>query len=127
MSATQAVRELIEHQLEAIEIEAANLRDALRQLDRNGTPAQTRGNKRRRDTPLNLHQLLAENDGLTTSAIAERAGLGRDQALTLLKELEARSEVRRSGQRRGVRWHAITDEDRIRERAAELERLRRRT
>jgi hypothetical protein len=44
-----------------------------------------------------------------------------------LKELEARSEVRRSGQRRGVRWHAITDEDRIRERAAELERLRRRT
>jgi len=66
--------------------------------------------------------LLAASDGLTTSAIAEQSGLERGEALTRLKELEAKGEIRRSGQRRAVRWHAITDEDRIRARAAELER-----
>jgi hypothetical protein len=40
--------------------------------------------------------------------------------LTLLRDLEKRARVRRTGQRRTTRWHAITDEDRIRERAAEL-------
>jgi DNA-binding IclR family transcriptional regulator len=69
--------------------------------------------------------LLAPTEGLTTAAIAEQAGLGRDEALSLLKDLESKGEVRRSGQRRGVRWHAITDEDRIRERAAELEKASR--
>jgi hypothetical protein len=156
MSATQAVKELIEHQLEAIELETANLRDALRQLEPNGTAAPTRGNGRRREkvpsetraprrnatvprqqnsklrprraaaVALNLQELLAEHDGLTTTAIAEQAGLRRDQTLALLKELEDRSEVRRSGQRRGVRWHAITDEDRIQARAAELAARRKR-
>jgi tRNA(Ser,Leu) C12 N-acetylase TAN1 len=52
--------------------------------------------------------------------LAERTNGDRDQVLTLLRELEAAGRIRRSGQRRGTRWHAITDEDRIRERAAEL-------
>jgi hypothetical protein len=65
-------------------------------------------------------QLLANSDGLTTAAIAERAGADRDQVLLLLRELEQAQRVRRTGQRRATRWHAITDEDRIRERAAEL-------
>jgi hypothetical protein len=69
-----------------------------------------------------LQQLLRKTDGLSTVAVAERANVGRDQALRLLKELEGRGEIRRTGQRRAVRWHAVTDEDRIRERAAELER-----
>jgi hypothetical protein len=43
--------------------------------------------------------------------------------LVLLRELEAAGRVRRSGQRRGTRWHAITDEERIAERAAELAAL----
>jgi hypothetical protein len=65
-------------------------------------------------------QLLANSDGLTTVALAERAGADRDQVLALLRELEQAQRIRRTGQRRATRWHAITDEDRIRERAAEL-------
>src|SRR5947209_6089031 len=67
-----------------------------------------------------LESLLSENGGLTTSALAERTNGNRDQVLTLLRELEAAGRIRRSGQRRSTRWHAITDEDRIRQRAAEL-------
>lgn len=73
-----------------------------------------------------LEVLLSENGGLTTSALAERTNGDRDQVLILLRELEAAGKIRRSGQRRGTRWHAITDEDRIRERAAELAGRRRR-
>lgn len=67
-----------------------------------------------------LELLLSENGGLTTSSLAERTNGNRDQVLTLLRELEAAGRIRRTGQRRSTRWHAITDEDRIRERAAEL-------
>jgi hypothetical protein len=74
-----------------------------------------------------LEVLLSENGGLTTSALAEQTNGDRDQVLTLLRELEAAGKIRRTGQRRGTRWHAITDEDRIRERAAELANRRRRT
>lgn len=74
-----------------------------------------------------LELLLTENGGLTTTALAEHSGGDRDQVLTLLRELETAGRVRRSGQRRSTRWHAITDEDRIRERAAELARRRKRT
>lgn len=73
-----------------------------------------------------LEVLLSENGGLTTSVLAERTNGNRDQVLTLLRELEAAGRVRRTGQRRSTRWHAITDEDRIRERAAELEGRRKR-
>ena len=73
-----------------------------------------------------LEALLAENGGLTTSALAEQTKGDRDQVLTLLRELETAGRVRRSGQRRSTRWHAITDEDRIRERAAELAGRRKR-
>ena len=74
-----------------------------------------------------LELLLSENGGLTTSALAERANGNRDQVLTLLRELESAGRIRRTGQRRGTRWHAITDEDRIRERAAELASRRKKT
>lgn len=67
-----------------------------------------------------LELLLSENGGLTTSALAERTNGDRDQVLTLLRDLEAAGRIRRTGQRRSTQWHAITDEDRIRERAAEL-------
>jgi hypothetical protein len=73
-----------------------------------------------------LETLLSENGGLTTSALAQRTNADRDQVLALLRELEAAGRIRRSGQRRSTRWHAITDEDRIRERAAELASRRRR-
>jgi hypothetical protein len=67
-----------------------------------------------------LEVLLSQNGGLTTSALAEQTNGDRDQVLALLRELETAGRIRRSGQRRSTRWHAITDEDRIRERAAEL-------
>jgi hypothetical protein len=67
-----------------------------------------------------LEALLSDNGGLTTSALAEQTNGDRDQVLTLLRELETAGRIRRSGQRRSTRWHAITDEDRIRERAADL-------
>ena len=74
-----------------------------------------------------LELLLSENGELTTTALAERTNGDRDQVLTLLRELEAAGRVRRIGQRRGTRWHAITDDDRIRERAAELAGRRKRS
>jgi DNA-binding IclR family transcriptional regulator len=74
-----------------------------------------------------LELLLSNADGLSTAAIAERANSDRDQVLTLLRELEATGRVRRSGQRRGTRWHVITDEDRIQRRAAELAARSKRT
>ena len=73
-----------------------------------------------------LEALLSENGGLTTAALAERTNGNRDQVLTLLRELETAGRIRRTGQRRSTRWHAITDEDRIRERAADLAARRKR-
>jgi hypothetical protein len=73
-----------------------------------------------------LEALLSENGGLTTSALAEQTNGDRDQVLTLLRELETAGRIRRTGQRRSTRWHAITDEDRIRERAADLASRRKR-
>jgi len=64
--------------------------------------------------------MLAESDGLTTTEIARETDAERDQVLALLRDLEAARRVRRTGQRRGTRWHAITDDDRIKERAADL-------
>jgi CRP-like cAMP-binding protein len=155
MTATQAIRELIEGHLRTIDAEVLSLREALERLDQNGSPSVTahpgsrrraaassrpraadssrpraaagrggaRGRRRRASaSSVDVAGLLAASDGLTTSAIAEQSGLERGEALTRLKELEAKGEIRRSGQRRAVRWHAITDEDRIRARAAELER-----
>jgi hypothetical protein len=67
-----------------------------------------------------VERMLTETGGLTTSALASQAGADHDQVLALLRDLEAARRVRRTGARRATRWHAITDEDRIRERAAEL-------
>jgi hypothetical protein len=65
--------------------------------------------------------LSSTREGATTGELAEQTGGERDQILTLLRELEQAGQVRRSGMRRGTRWHAVTDEDRIAQRAAELE------
>jgi hypothetical protein len=62
--------------------------------------------------------------GLSANAIAEQTGAGYNPTLKLLRELEAAGQVRRSGSRRTTVWRLITDEDRIAERAAELERPR---
>ena len=71
-----------------------------------------------------VESLLSKNRGLSTRALGEKTGGNRNHLLALLRELETAGRVRRTGQRRATRWHVITDEDRIRERAAELEATR---
>ena len=72
-----------------------------------------------------LERLLADTSaGLSANAIAERAGARYNPTLKLLRELEAAGLVRRSGSRRSTVWRLVTDEERIAERAAELERRR---
>jgi hypothetical protein len=69
-----------------------------------------------------LERLLAGTSaGLSAKAIAAQAGAGYSRTLRLLGELEAAGQVRRSGSRRSTVWRLITDEERIAERAAELE------
>jgi hypothetical protein len=72
-----------------------------------------------------LTTLLAGSDGMTTRELASATNGQQSQILALLRELEQADQVRRSGQRRGTRWHVITDEDRVAARVAELERAKR--
>jgi hypothetical protein len=68
-----------------------------------------------------LIALLADSDGMRTRELSDTTNADPSQVLTLLKEHEAMGQVRRTGTRAATRWHAITDEDRIPARAAELE------
>ncbi len=131
----------IDVRMRELSLEIASLQDARAALVHNGggpaSPPAPRAKPRRRPPSRasrrrstgkrqvlvadRAERLLAESDGLTTAALAEQADAERDQVLALLRDLEAAGRVRRSGQRRGTRWHAFTDEDRIKERAAELE------
>jgi cell division septum initiation protein DivIVA len=122
----------IDDRIQDLKSDIASLQAARSALVANGAPTPrsaatatpaTRRRRSKTNKPLTAEaaeQLLATSDGLTTAALAQRAGAGRDQVLALLRDLETAQRVRRTGQRRGTRWHAITDEDRVRERAAEL-------
>jgi DNA-binding CsgD family transcriptional regulator len=125
----------IDSRIELLNSEITALEAARSALTTNGasaaasltTQTSAKPRQRRRRTALRkpltaeaAEQLLAASDGLTSAALAERAGANRDQVLGLMRELEQAQRVRRTGQRRSTRWHAFTDEDRIRERAAEL-------
>ncbi len=136
MRTTEAIVDSIDNRLRELNQEIASLTAARTALDgqedgpaASAPPARGRSAARRarRSTRAvevvpagRLETLLSENGGMTTSVLAQRTNGDRDQVLTLLRELEAAGRIRRSGQRRSTRWHAITDEDRIRERAAEL-------
>jgi hypothetical protein len=102
-----------------------------------GRPARSRNTRRKVSPPRpsptvkvvsaeRIESLLSNNGGLSTSALAEQTGGNRVEVLRQLRELEAAGQIRRVGQRRGTRWQVITDEDRIRARAAELEARRQR-
>jgi hypothetical protein len=67
-----------------------------------------------------LTALLEGSAGMSTSELARATNGRSDQILSLLRELEKADEVRRTGERRGTRWHVITDEDRVAARAAEI-------
>jgi len=91
-----------------------------RRRSRRGRARQTRAGRKSVLLAEAAERVLAESDGLSTAALAKQTEADRDQVLALLRDLESARRVRRTGQRRGTRWHAITDEDRIQERAAEL-------
>jgi hypothetical protein len=57
---------------------------------------------------------------MSTSELAKATSGRPDQILALLRELEKTDQIRRTGERRGTRWHLITDEDRVAARAAEI-------
>jgi hypothetical protein len=135
MPSLEQIIHSIDDRVEQLNSEITSLEAARSALAANGAapaapfPARRRAKPKRRRrrattrkplTAETAEHLLTEQDGLTTTAIAEQAGADRDQVLVLLRELERAQRVRRTGQRRATRWHAITDEDRIRERAAEL-------
>jgi hypothetical protein len=144
MPTTDQIIDSIENRLRELSAEIATLnaaRAALQpaspnRVSQDRTALSRRNGRRRRDpkprrssevVPAGkLELLLSNTGGLTTSELAERANGDRDQVLVLLRELEAAGRIRRAGQRRGTRWHAITDEERIRDRAAELAALSRR-
>jgi hypothetical protein len=67
-----------------------------------------------------LTALLDGSDGMSTSELAKASAGRRVQILALLRELEKADQIRRTGERRGTRWHLITDEERIAARAAEI-------
>jgi hypothetical protein len=67
-----------------------------------------------------LIALLDGSAGMSASQLATATNGRPEQILALLRELEKTDQIRRTGQRRGTRWHLITDEDRIAARAAEL-------
>jgi hypothetical protein len=149
MSATEEIRQSIQERLGAIEAEVASLNDALKRLEADGDPPQPARNgrasaksaaarrpptertrPRRPPTPVTAESVteqLSQANGISAGELADRLGADRIRVLAQLKELEARGDVRRTGERRATRWYVITDEDRIRERAAELERRSRRS
>jgi hypothetical protein len=121
--------------------EAGKLRDALEALKGSGeTPTNTKPKasaaaRPRRATarrparqaarsravaPESVQELLARGDAPSTRELTEHAGGDRGQVLAVLRALEARGDVRRTGARRGTRSQLITDADRIEQRAAEL-------
>jgi hypothetical protein len=128
----------IQDRLDVLHREIALLEAARDELERNGsaspqpTAIRPRGVRRMRQaTPRRrgeivaadkLERLLADHSGIASTALADLANGERGSVMSLLRELEAAGRVRRTGQRRGTRWHVITDEDRVQARAAELER-----
>ena len=131
----------LQKRLQELRAEIDKLEEARARLMMNGAATKSTAARRRRPRPARttrtkpktevlmagkLEQMLGMADGLTTSAISQETDANRNQVRTLLRELETSGRVRRSGQRRGTRWHLITDEDRIAARAAELEKLSKR-
>ncbi len=126
MSATEDLRQSLQTRLVELEREASLVRNALQALDGSAptssitsastTPApKPRTTRTRRQTQPTevipsgkLEKLLAKSDGISTANLAKQANAEPDQVLALLRELEATGKVRRTGQRRGTRWHMIT-------------------
>jgi hypothetical protein len=139
MTTIEQLVQSIDTHLEELRGEIEALRRARQKLVANGAapdrraPAPARRQARRRSRSQRsrratevapagkLHRLLTASDGLSTAALAEQANADPAQVLPLLREMEAAGRVRRTGARRGTRWHAVASEEEwIAQRAAEL-------
>lgn len=120
----------IDQRLSQAKAEMAQLAGARQALINNGRPPADNSRPRRapRKTRSShaivpagkLTTLLDGSEGMSTSELAKATNGKPDQILALLRELENENQIRRTGQRRGTRWHLITDEDRIAARAAQI-------
>ena len=133
MTFIEDLHESIERRLQELRAEIAKIEDARHALT-NGSakpaaaqPQPAAANPRRRRQKLKVITeeqlqliLSGSDDGLSTAAIAAQGHADAAQVLAVLRKQEAAGQVRRSGERRGTRWHLITDVDRIADRAAEL-------
>lgn len=137
MTDTLEVAQAIDERLAEVRQEIATLEAAREAMTKNGsagpsprtsrqTGRTTRPRAARTVAPAALEELLGATDGMTSVALANLAGGRRIQVLARLRELEGQGRVRRSGQRRGTRWHLVTDDDRVAARAAQLAKQRRR-
>jgi hypothetical protein len=109
-------------QLDELDAEIPKLRAALQALDgrppAHAAPASTRRRRRRaRKKPPaqptqvapagKLLKILGDHhDGLSASALVKEVNADLEQVNTLLREMEGESRVKRTGMRRGTRWHA---------------------
>ena len=125
----------IDRRLTAVKAEIAQLEGAREALSKGAAPAVTPTSRRRprRTTPSRavrakhvvvasgqLTALLDGSGGMSTSELAKATNGNPVLILAVLRELEQADQVRRTGQRRGTRWHLISDEDRVAARAAEI-------
>ena len=125
--------QMIDARIEASRREIASLEEARTALIANGAAAEAASQPRPRPAPRSgstqrrqvlepeaAERILAAGHGLTAAELARQSGAGRDQVVKLLRDLEAARRARRTGRGRGTRWHALSEEDWIRERAEEL-------
>jgi hypothetical protein len=140
MTSIEQLVESIDKRLDELRAEVDRLQAARRQLVSDGAvalrvttdpdPSKPRRRVRRRaptrragvPTAATLQRLLAESDdGLSTAVVAQLANSDPAMVLPVRREMETSGRVRRTGQRRGTRWHAVaSQEEWIRRRAAEL-------
>jgi hypothetical protein len=75
-------------------------------------------------SPDSLHRVLADvRSGISAGAFAAQTGASHNRVLAQLHELGSSGTVQRSGSRRSTLLQLISDEKRIAQRAAEIERL----
>ena len=80
-----------------------------------------RGRRREAVSADQVAAMLAESgEGLSAIAIAKQAAAPYNRVVDVLRELQAAGRVHQEGTRRTSRWVAITDEERVQARAAEL-------
>ncbi len=73
-----------------------------------------------------IESLLREKaDGFSAAALTKLTGVSHARITARLRDLEQAGEARSSGTRRTSLWRMVTDEERIAERAAELEKAQR--